>query len=174
MADDNPEQDQRGEESKKDTVRINLPPGLTGRGAPPSLSAVPPPPKAKPPGSPVNPEEEAKKETAVMGRPAEAPKPKKDTSRVQVTAAKPVTPETPRPTVKLRREDEGVPPTPAPAAAPAAPGLKPPPATRAVPGPRPVAAAMAGAPSGLEIVLSLVALVLSLAVAGYLAFITFG
>ncbi|MGA2139552.1 MAG: hypothetical protein ABSH14_11875 [Verrucomicrobiia bacterium] len=171
---DNPDQIQRAEESKKDTVRINLPPGLTGRGAPPSPSAVPPPPpKPKAPGPPVNPEEEAKKETAVMGRPAEAPKPKKDTSRVQVTAAKPATPEAPRPTVKLRREDEGVPPTPVPAAASTTPGLKPPPTTRAVPGPRPVAA-MAGAPSGLEIVLSLVALVLSLAVAGYLAFITFG
>jgi hypothetical protein len=33
---------------------------------------------------------------------------------------------------------------------------------------------MAGAPSGLEMVLSLVARVLSLAVAGYLAYITFG
>ena len=170
---DNPDQIQRAEESKKDTVRINLPPGLTGRGAPPSPSAVPPPPpKPKTPGPAVNPEEEAKKETAVMGRPAEAPKPKKDTSRVQVTAAKPAIAETPRPTVKLRREDEGAPPTLAPATASTTPGLKPPPATR--PGPRPVAAAMAGAPSGLEIVLSLVALVLSLAVAGSLAFITFG
>ena len=65
---------------------------------------MPPPPKPKAPGPAVNPEEEAKKETAVMGRPAEAPKPKKDTSRVQVTAAKPATPEAPRPTVKLRRE----------------------------------------------------------------------
>jgi hypothetical protein len=176
---DNPDQIQRAEESKKDTVRINLPPGLTGRGAPPSPSAVPPPPpKPKAPGPAVNPEEEAKKETAVMGRPAEAPKPKKDTSRVQVTAAKPATPEAPRPTVKLRREDEGAPPAPAPGAAPAAasttPGLKPPPTTRAVPGPKPVAAAMAGGPSGFDVVLSLVALVLSLAVAGYLAFLTFG
>ena len=173
---DNPDQIHRAEESKKDTVRINLPPGLTGRGATPSPSAVPPPPpKPKAPGPPVNPEEEAKKETAVMGRPAEAPKPKKDTSRVQVTAAKPATPEAPRPTVKLRREDEGAPPPPAPAAAASTtPGLKPPPTTRAMPGPRPVAVAMAGAPSGLDIVLSLVALVLSLAVAGYLAFITFG
>jgi hypothetical protein len=33
---------------------------------------------------------------------------------------------------------------------------------------------MAGAPSGAEAALSLAALVLSLAVAGYLAFITFG
>lgn len=176
MADDNPEQIQRAEESKKDTVRINLPPGLTGRGAPaPPGVTTPPPPKPKAPGPPVNPEEEAKKETAVMGRPAEAPKPKKDTSRVQVTAAKPAAPETPRPTVKLRREDEGAPPpAPAPAAAPATPGLKAAPTARTVGVPKPAAPAMAGAPSGVEAALSLVALVLSLAVAGYLAFITFG
>lgn len=181
---DNPDQIQRAEESKKDTVRINLPPGLTGRGAPaPPGATSPPPPKPKQPGPPVNPEEEAKKETAVMGRPAEAPKPKKDTSRVQVTAAKPATPETPRPTVKLRREDEGAPPpapaaaagAPATAAAPASPGLKAAPAARTVGMPtKPAAAVMAGGPSGLEVALSLLALVLSLAVAGYLAFITFG
>jgi translation initiation factor IF-2 len=174
MADDNPEQIQRAEESKKDTVRINLPPGLTGRGAPaPPGVTSPPPPKPKTPGPPVNPEEEAKKETAVMGRPAEAPKPKKDTSRVQVTAAKPAAPETPRPTVKLRREDEAAPPA-APPAAPATPGLKAAPAPRTVGVPKLAAPAMASAPSGAEVALSLVALVLSLAVAGYLAFITFG
>ena len=175
---DNPDQIQRAEESKKDTVRINLPPGLTGRGAPaPPGVTSPPPPKPKTPGPPVNPEEEAKKETAVMGRPAEAPKPKKDTSRVQVTAAKPAAPETPRPSVKLRREDEGAPPPPAaaPAAAAATPGLKAAPTARTVGVPtKPAAPAMAGAPSALEAILSLVALVLSLAVAGYLAFITFG
>jgi hypothetical protein len=173
MADDNPDQIQRAEESKKDTVRINLPPGLTARGAPPPPGVQPPPSlKAKTPGPPVNPEEEAKKETAVMGRPAEAPKPKKDTSRVQVTAAKPATPETPRPTVKLRQEGE-VPAAPAPAAAPT-PGLKPPPTTRPVAGPKPVVAARGGAPSGADLALSLFALVLSLAVAGYLAFIIYG
>src|ERR1017187_907143 len=105
MADDNLDQIHRAEESKKDTVPINLPPGLTGRGAPAPPGVQPPPPlKPKQPGPPVNPEEEAKKETAVMGRPAEAPKPKKDTSRVQATAAKPVSAETPRPTVKLQRD----------------------------------------------------------------------
>ena len=34
MADENLEQNRPAEESKKDTVRINLPPGLTGRGGP--------------------------------------------------------------------------------------------------------------------------------------------
>jgi len=180
---DNPEH--RAEESKKDTVRINLPPGLTARGAPPPPTAVPPPPpKPRAPGPPVNPEEEAKKETAVMGRPTEAPKPKKDTSRVQVTAAKPAAPEAPRPAVKLRREEEGVvPPAPAPpppgipvpaappAAAPTAPGLKPPPTGRVIPPPRPVAAA--AGPTAVDLVLSMLALVLSLAVAGYLAYIIY-
>jgi hypothetical protein len=170
MADENPEQIRPPEESKKDTVRINLPPGLTARGAPPAPGTTVPPARPKPPGTPVNPEEEAKKETSVMGRPAEAPKPKKDTSRVQVTAAKPTSPETPRPTVKLRREDEGGPPAAAPAA-PAMPGLKAPPTSRPVAAPRP--AATAAAPSGADAALSLVAMVLSLAVAGYLAYVAF-
>jgi len=158
MADENPIKP--GEESKKDTVRINLPPGITGRS-----SGVTPPPSApvqRPPSAPANPEEEAKKETSVMGRPAEAPKPKKDTSRVQVAAAKPITPEAPRPTVKLRREDEA----PVPAAPAAAPGTAP--AGKAA---RPVAASVAAAPGGMDSALSLVAIVLSIAVAGYLAFV---
>ena len=167
---DNPDQIQRAEESKKDTVRINLPPGLTARGAPPPPGVQPPPSlKPKQPGPPVNPEEEAKKETAVMGRPAEAPKPKKDTSRVQVTAAKPAAPEAPRPPVKLRQEGEPVAP---PTAAAPTPGLKPPPTTRPVAGPKPVA--VAAGPSALDMVLSVLALVLSLAVAGFLAFIIYG
>jgi hypothetical protein len=92
-----------------------------------------------------------------MGRPAEAPKPKKDTSRVQVTAAKPVAPESPRPIVKLRQE---APPAPATAGTPAA---------------APAAARVtAGASSdGGGGALSLVAMVLSIAVAGYLAFLAF-
>ena len=51
MADEQPIQNVPDDDSKKDTVRINLPPGLTGRGATPSPSAVPPPPpKPKAPG----------------------------------------------------------------------------------------------------------------------------
>jgi len=151
-----------GEESKKDTVRINLPPGITGRS-----SGVTPPPSApvqRPPSTPGTPEEEAKKETAVIARPTEAPKPKRDTSRVQVAAAKPITAETPRPTVKLRREDEA--PAPVAAAAPATG-----PAGKGAP--RPIAAAGA-APGGMEVGLSLAAIVFSIAVAGYLAFVAFG
>ncbi len=155
MADETPQRP--ADELKKDTVRINLPPGLTGRGATPSITPPTPAPSNRPPpGPPASPEEEAKKETAVMGRPAEAPKPKKDTSRVQVTAAKPVAPESPRPTVKLRQDA-----APAPAAAgtsAAAPAAAP---------------AMAGASDGGGGALSLVAMVLSIAVAGYLAFLAF-
>ena len=166
MADENLEPKRPEEESKKDTVRINLPPGLTGRGGPGS-GAPPPAARPKPPGAPVNPEEEAKKETAVMPRPVEAPKPKKDTSRVQVVAAKPITADAGRPAVKLRREDEAAPEPsgPAPAGAPAGKGAK---------GGLNPAYAAAGAPSSAESALSVVALVLSVAVAVYLAYIAFG
>jgi hypothetical protein len=166
MADEIPEQKRPEEESKKDTVRINLPPGLTGRGAP-GTGAPPPSPMAKPksPGSSGAPEEEAKKETAVMGRPVEAPKPKKDTSRVQVVAAKPITADAARPAVRLVRDSE---PSHAPeAAAPAAAGKAAKPAVR----PSSVAG---GAPSGAESALSVVAIVLSLVVTGFLAYIAFG
>jgi len=154
MADETPQRP--AEEQKKDTVRINLPPGLTGRGATPSITPPTPAPSSRPPpGPPASPEEEAKKETAVMGRPAETPKPKKDTSRVQVTAAKPATPESPRPTVKLQRDAAPAPAAGIPASAPAA------------------APAMAGASDGGGGALSLVAMLFSLAVAGYLAFLAF-
>ena len=154
MADETPQRP--AEEQKKDTVRINLPPGLTGRGATPSITPPTPAPSSRPPpGPPASPEEEAKKETAVMGRPAEAPKPKKDTSRVQVTAAKPATPESPRPTVKLQRDAAPVPAAGIPASAPAA------------------APAIAAASDGGGGALSFLAMVLSLAVAGYLAFLAF-
>jgi hypothetical protein len=165
MADEIPEQNRPAEESKKDTVRINLPPGLTGRGAPGS-GAPPPTAKPKPPGSPANPEEEAKKETAVMGRPSEVPRPKKDTSRVQVVAAKPIAADAARPLVKLRREEDGSPTSEAaatPVASPAGKGAKP-----------SVRPAPVGAPSGAEAGLLIAAVVLSLAVAGYLAYIAFG
>lgn len=149
MADETPEQARPEEESKKDTVRINLPPGLTGRSTTP-INVPGAPPAARPkPAVPL--EDEAKQETAVMGKPAATPKPKSDTSRVQVPAAKPAAPETPRSTVKLRREPE-------PAGATAAAGPAP-------------AAARAGAPapSGGDTGLAIVAMVLSIAVAVYLA-----
>jgi hypothetical protein len=165
MADEIPEQKRPEEESKKDTVRINLPPGLTGRGAP-GTGAPPPSPMAKPkvPGSPGSPEDEAKRETSVMGRPAEVPRPKKDTSRVQVVAAKPITADAPRPTVKLIRDEPAPAPEPATAAAPTGKGAKP-------AKPAPVGG---GAPGGADAGLSIAAIVLTLAVAGYLAYIAFG
>ena len=158
MADETPDQ-RPPEEMKKDTVRINLPPGLTGRSATPSITPPASAPSMRPPSSPPGaPEEEAKKETSVMGRPAEAPKPKKDTSRVQVTAAKPVTPESPRPTVKLQQA------TPAPAGAAGIPAGAP------AAAPARVAAASDGGGGGA---LSLIAMVLSLIVAGALAYLAF-
>jgi hypothetical protein len=140
------------DESKKDTVRINLPPGLTGKTAAPAPGG-PATVKLKPAASG---EDEAKKETAVMGKPAETPKPKSDTSRVQVSSAKPGVPETPRPTVKLKQ----------PEAAPAAR-----PATTAA---APAAAAAAAEPSGALAGLSLAAMVLAVVVAAYLGMLAFG
>ncbi|HUK81364.1 MAG TPA: hypothetical protein VLZ12_01910 [Verrucomicrobiae bacterium] len=159
MADEQPQQPAPAEESKKDTVRINLPPGLTGRtSAPPPAGA--PPAKLKPTGPPGTPDDEAKKETAVMGMPVAAPKPKKDTSRVQVSAAKPAVPEAPRPTVKLKRDEApaAVPPTVAATTAKAA-------AAKA-----PVAAATSAADAGLAVG----AILLSIAVLGYLAYLVYG
>jgi hypothetical protein len=155
MADEKPLQETPGEESKKDTVRINLPPGLTGRPTTPSGTSTPAPrpAAAKPPAPP---EDEAKKETAVMGNPITAPKPKKDTSRVQVSAAKPAPPETPRPTVKLKRDEGPVAVSPTVAAT--------------MPSAGPATAAVSGADAGL----SLAAMVLSLGVLGYLAFVAMG
>ena len=138
MAEDRPEQQPRPEEeSKKDTVRINLPPGMTGR---PGAPAV----KIKP-----GPEDESKTETAVMGKPAATPKPKADTSRVEVAAAKPTIPEMPRPTVKLRQA-ETVAPVTAVTAAPARPA-------------EPAAVVSGGIPG-----LAIAAMVLSLLVLAYL------
>ncbi len=157
MADEKPQQNAPEEDSKKDTVRINLPPGLTGRpiastGGPPPAAKVKPP---TPPGPPAD-EDESKKSTAMMGTPVTTPKPKKDTSRVQVSAAKPGVPEMPRPTVKLKREEAA----PAPAAAAMSAPL--------------AAPTVAAAPSGGDVGLSLAAMVLSLAVLGYLVFVAMG
>ncbi len=104
-----------------------------------------------------------------MARPAEAPKPKKDTSRVQVVAAKPITAGGARPSIKLQHEDEA-PAAPeqgaaTPGGGPTGKGAKP--AAK----PAPVGA---GAPSGAESGLFLAAMVLSLAVVGYLAYIALG
>jgi hypothetical protein len=153
MADEKPEQERPPEEAKKDTVRINLPPGLTGRS--PSGPSAPPAPKPAAPKPAASPEEEAKKETAVLGRPAEAPKPKTDTSRVQVVSAKPSPAAAQRPAVKLRRDEPAAAPAPAAAVAPTA------------------SHAPASAASGADVGLSVVAMILSLGVAGYLAFLTF-
>jgi len=150
MADERPPQAAPEDESKKDTVRINLPPGLMGRSATP---APPPAVKLKPAAPAGAPEDESKKETAVMGTPVTAPKPKKDTSRVQVSAAKPAPAEATRPSVKLKRDE-------APAAVP--------PVVKAS---APAATAVAARPrtSGADTALALVAMILALAVVGYLA-----
>ena len=137
------------EESKKDTVRINLPVGVTGR----SGGSIPP----GPPTQKLKPEQEAKKETAVMGAPV--PAAKKDTSRVQVAAAKPSAPEMPRPTVRLRREESA---PSAPAAAPVAP-------VAVAHGP-----AVATAASGADIVLAIGAMLLSIGVLVYLVIVVRG
>ena len=161
MADEIQGQTGSTEESKKDTVRINLPPNLAGRTASPvgpsptvKLRPTPPPTAA--------PEDEAKKETAVMGMPAAVPVAKKDTSRVAIPAAKPEVPEMPRPTVRLKQAE-----------VPAAPG-----ATAAAAAPAPVAPVTAmpatvAAVSGLDIGLAIAALVLVLGLGGYLAHIAF-
>jgi hypothetical protein len=158
MADEQPIPTVPDDDSKKDTVRINLPPGGVVKPAGSPTPTVRLKPAAAP--VPVATDDESKKETAVMGMPVATPKPKKDTSRVQVPAAKPGQPETPRPTVKLKRE-EGTSqiappapavPTPTPAAAPAG---------RA-------AAAPAPATSGVDLGLAIAAMLIALAVAGYL------
>jgi hypothetical protein len=96
-----------GAESKKDTVRINLPPSMTpSDGSKPKAEE-----QAKRDTSKVL-GDQAKKETAMMGMPSEA---KKETSRVAVPAAKAVPADMPRPTVRLRREP--LPTTPPAAAA---------------------------------------------------------
>ena len=161
MADEKPPQSSPEEEAKKDTVRINLPPGLSGRPAPTGPPGSPPPAKLKPPTPPSSSEDEAKRETAVMGTPIATPKPKKDTSRVQVSAAKPVAAEVPRPTVKLKRE-EGPPPS-----GPTSGGVP-------ISAPQTQARVAAAPSSGVDAVLALGAMLFSLAVAGYLAWLTFG
>jgi hypothetical protein len=178
------------DESKKDTVRINLPPGLMTPGSKPKAEDP-----SKRETSAMGPDQ-AKKETAMMGMPAEA---KKETSRVAVPAAKPPASDMPRPTVRLRREPgSGAPPAPAATPTPAsraqvpemprptvklkveegvaaaaptqAPTAATVPSPAAAPAPTPVPLTMEAPTSGLDIGLSVAAAVLSVAVLGYLAF----
>jgi len=89
MAEEKPvQQPKPEEESKKDTVRINLPPGMTDR---------PPVPTVK-----IKTGSEDGMKTGVAKTPS-VPNPK-----VEVAAAKPTIPEMPRPTVKLRQPDAPV------------------------------------------------------------------
>ena len=154
MADEKPDQSKSEEETKKDTVRINLPPGLGGRGATSPPPSAPPTPKVKPEPKESTTEDEAKKATAVMGKPVETPKPKKDTARVHVPSAKPSVPEMPKPTVKLRREAEAAPGESDAEATPTAMA--------------PAVGVQPAAASGVDAGLALISIVLSLAVLVYL------
>ena len=151
MADEKPIPPQ--EDSKKDTVRINLPPSARVGTAPPGGPATVKLNLAST-GAPIRTPEE-KEATAIIGRTPPVGKPKTDTSKVDVAGTKPTVPATTRPTVKLRREAE-----PATVAAPnmAAP-------TTAVPD--------VAAQSGMETGLTLAAMVLALAVTAYLAYVAF-
>lgn len=157
MAEPIPQQSPKSDESKKDTVRINLPPGTSRNATGAPLS--PPTVKLRPASGPRSPQEEAKQETAVMGRPLAPAQPKSDTSRVTVTAARPSMPEVPRPTVRLRRDDEA----PATVAATAAPTMK---AT--------LAPVVAAAPSGGDTGLAVAAMAVSLITLAYLAVVALG
>ncbi|MCX7886233.1 MAG: hypothetical protein N3B01_03105 [Verrucomicrobiae bacterium] len=156
-------------ESKKDTVRINLPPGVQPAAAKPVAAS-----------------EQAKKETAMMGMPSE---PKKDTSRVAVPTAKPAGTDVPRPTVRLRREPiptpAGVTATPTTAARAQVPEVPRPTVKLKVEEPTAVTGGTAGpvptvapavAPVGVartsavDVVLSLLATVAAAAVLAYLVF----
>ncbi len=138
----------------KETVRINLPPGLTGKSSP-----VPPPSQSATtkirigPTEGTSPVDDAKRETSVLEKTTVVPKPKADTAKVNVSSAKPITPEMPRPTVKLRRDPE---PTPSPSIS----------ARSSTPA-EPVATE--SSLSGVDIALNIVAMVMSLAVLAYLA-----
>lgn len=179
MADENQVNDLSQDESKKDTVRINLPQGIHGKAPVMPTPTV----RLKPALAPnvaattvdtkkataaINPTAVAaapntKKATAAIS-PAAAPvaavtpaaqKTKKDTSRVQVPAAKPTVPEMPRPTVKLKREE----PT-----AVATPTVEP----TTVAAPTSATTEVASATSGLDLGLALAAMIVALVVAGYL------
>ena len=153
MADEQPVQNVPLDDDKRDTVRINLPQGISGK--PPTNPT--PTVRLRPAGTPTvaQPSADAKKATAAITPGAAAaatPAQKKDTSRVQATAAKPSVPEMPRPTVKLKREEHT-------AATPVAAAPQ--------PAPAPIVAAPATS-SVIDVVLAIAAMVMALAVAGYL------
>ena len=170
MADENQVNNDFLDESKRDTVRINLPQG--GAGKPPATPT--PTVRLKPAGAPsVAPAPaDARKATAAISlptapaqpkkataaiTPVAPPQPKKDTSRVVApiaapTAAKPTVPEMPRPTVKHKREEPPVIATPVVESDASTPA-----ATEAV-----------ATTSMLDVGLALAAMVVALAVAGYL------
>ena len=177
MANENQVNDDFQDESMRDTVRINLPQG--GSGKPPATPT--PTVRLKPAGAPnVAPStadtrkataaislptapSQSKKDTAAVTQVAVAttptvPQPKPDTSRVQVPAAKPTVPEMPRPTVKLKREEP---------VATAAPVIE----SETV---APEADTAAAPTSLLDVGLALAAMVVALAVAGYLFSLTRG
>ena len=158
MADESPQQSSAEEELKKGTVRIDLPPGLGARtgAAPPQNPATT---KVKPATPAPSPEDESKRETSVLGTPAGVPKPKKDTSRVQVSPARPAPPESGRPVVRLKHDE--------PAVAPSAPILASGPAA-------PARSAAGTGPSGADVGLAIGALVFSVAVLVYLAIVAMG
>ena len=170
MADEQPLQNIPLDDEKRDTVRINLPQGVAGK--PPVMPT--PTVRLRPPGMPpaANPSTEHKKATAAISQPAVPVKakkdtaqvatatadsatanPKKDTARVQMPVAKPSIPEMPRPTVKLKREE---PPASAPVATPK-------PAAAPVP-----VEVVPSAIGGIDVGLAVAAMLVALAVAGYL------
>ena len=171
MADDNQVNNDL-DESKRDTIRINLPQG--GAGKPPATPT--PTVRLRPAPAPnVAPSADARKATAAITLPTAAPaqpkkatapvatvappQSKKDTARVESlppviapTASKPTVPEMPRPTVKLKREELPAVAAPVVESETAAPEV-----------------ATAGAPTEmLDVGLAVAAMVVALTVAGYL------
>jgi hypothetical protein len=156
------------DESKKDTVRINLPPGAMAQAAAAKQDATKRDTSAIT-GDP------AKKETAMMGSPAAA---KKETSRVAVPVTS-VASDMPRPTVRLRREPVGATPGAPRAAAPEMPRptvklkVEEIPVTSATAAPSSMGSAAApvtveGGVGGLDAFLALAAAACSIAVLVYL------
>lgn len=164
-------------ESKKDTVRINLPAGTAPAGG------KKPEEQAKRDTSAMA-ADQAKKETAMMGMPSE---PKKETSRVAVPATKPVVTDMPRPTVRLRREPLPTTPgsaAPTMAARPQVPEMPRPTVKLKVEeavtvetagsttnGPTQMPVTVEARSSAVDVVLSLLATAASVAVLGYLVFV---
>ena len=152
------------DDSKKDTVRINLPTAAAPVGtAPPGGPATV---RLKPAstGGPAQSFEE-KEATAIIGKTPPISKPKVDTSQVDITGAKPAAPATPRPTVRLRRGTEE----------PAAPATTVPSPGQAAASAKAIAAVheATAQPGAMENYIALAAMVLALAVTAYLAYVAF-